>query len=410
MNIESLKSHELEPQTDKHTVNGMDLWKGQTNGEGPLLKKRRQEANHYIAAYEYHRLQKKARFQENILLHQENREHLEEQRSKESLANNQRKWQRTEGDLNDNQRKWLRTEGDLISDQRRWLRRGKLSDKQINRWLQDCGTWAQEKDNEAKLSNKSNLEGVKDGKENADSTTSKTPSSHLKNHNQSDPFFDGISNQQADSTASKGRSFFPDIKTGTNSQSHVDQATGYKESEFIRGFNQNGSKSTGPDATTPFDAQKSTDQQSAKAAQTFYSTDDLYKDPKVLELKRAIYETNEGKGISEEENKYAKTFQEFLREVRIDREKAVNPLQKVIKMQKGIEQHQLELLNAFDPKLVGQDQKRKYKSCAEGLKEKFEEATDYMEREIRYAKSKTQNPSSMSQWSTVVPPIPVGVY
>jgi hypothetical protein len=480
MSIESLKSHKLEPQTDKHTVNGMDLWKNQSKGEGQLLKRRLQEDNHYLTAPNY---QKKLRVtvdrNREVYLSCLNQQRSQEQQSEESLANDQSKWQRTKKDPIANRRK--QTEGDLIGNQRRLLRRGKISDKQRDQWLQDCGVWAQKQENEAKLSNKSNLEGIDDGKENTDSTTSKVPFAHLNNHNQSDLFFDGRSNQQADATASKGRSFFPDIKTSgtatvsggdalihaqfhplfedihqrmqfyqtsthevssqysrvdlpmglrhgasflaslmdqpqiiphedTNSQSHADQAIGYKESKIIRGFDQNGSKSTGSDATTLFGAQKSSDQQSAKAAKTFLSTDDLYKNPKVIELKRAIDETNEGKGISEEENKYARTFQEFLREVRIDREKVVNPLQEVRKMQNAIEKHRLELVNAFDPKLVGQNQKREYKSCAEGLKEKFKEATDYMEREIRYAKSKTNNPSSMFQRSTVVPPILAGVY
>ena len=266
-------------------------------------------------------------------------------------------------------------------------------------------------ENKDKLFTKNNHEGTNDGQENADSATSKTLP-HIKNPNLSDPSIDGINTKQQDSTASKDHVSSPDSKTytseGTNNpQWHVDQATSYKQGEFIHS-KLDDSKSTEADATKHSDMHEHSKQKSEAEAK-FTSADDLYKNVEAIEVIRVFFESKEGKIMLEREYNFARTQKEFLDSgaARVNSEKVgIDNPQKIMKsMQIEIDEYRLRLANVIDPKLVqlGEVQKEEYYRCLKDLDRCLTTANNYMRNMIDVAKSKTKFSSNTPQWST--PPL-----
>ena len=410
--MNNLESRKMANFADGRQEQGLEGLRGQGDVKGNRLEERRREAARYRDAYLYFL----------------NRQRLEEQRSAEGLTDNQRKQWKTGKDHIDDQSEQQQAEKDYIDYQsqqwqlrenfiQRAQRRGideslarmmqrpgeKLSTEKIEQYHLNnvLGQISEENKNKDtdKSFNKSNREGTNDGQENADSATPKIPT-HAKNSSQSDPS-DRISTEQQDSTTSKDRSFFSDSSTNP-----ADQTKSYEKIKFGHGFDRNDSKSTGSDTTTPFDAQKSTDQQSAKAAQKFSSTDDLYRNEEILEVTRAFFESKEGKIMFGLEHDFARTQNEFFDSgaARVDGEKVGidNPQKVMQSMQRKIDECRLKLANVIDPKLVqlGEVQKEEYYRCLKDLERNLKNANNYMRNMIDVTKSKTKFSPNLPQWST----------
>jgi hypothetical protein len=428
--MSNLESQKMENFADGRQEKGMEGLRSQGDVKKQRLEERRREAARYRDAYLYFL----------------NRRRLEEQRSAEGLTDDQRKqwrigkdhiddqsnqWQiekdhiddpskqrQIEQDYIDHHRKLQQFREDLAQrvpqrigedpDQIRQWQREKIFTEKIIQLLQNDVVGQVLEGNKDRAINKGKFEGT-DEQEKADSATPKNPS-RSKNPNPSDPSLDRISTEQQDSTTSKDRSFSPDFKTSTREGTNpADQATSHEKSKFVHGFDQNDSKSLGSDTTTPFDAQKSTDQQSAKAAQKFSSTDDLYKNEEALKVIRAFFESKEGKIMLEIEHDFARMQKEFFESgaARVDSEKVgIDNPQKIMKsMQREIDEYRLRLANVIDPKLVqlGEVQEEEYYRCLKDLERHLKTANNYMRNMINVTKSKTNFSSNTPQWST--PPL-----
>jgi hypothetical protein len=392
-----------------------------------------------------------ARYRE-IYLYGQNQRRLEKLRSEEDLTDNYSKWngikdklslyeqekynqsedklqlngqkdqKKTEKDPTENHSKWQGIEEGLtqIEQQRigeylarmRLRQGGKLSTEKIEHFFQNDVLGRVLDENKYKLFTKNNHEGTNDGQEKADSTTSKTPSSfsHPKKPNPSDPSFDRISAEQSGSTTSKDRSSFKtSTREGTNPQWHVDQATSYKQNEFVHRSDGRDRKSTESNATTPLDAWEYKEDKRVEVAQVVFS--------------REFGMTTEGKEITKLLLELARTTEEFFgsgagrtnkeflgSEVsKANGEKIGNPQEVVKNKQQEIDKLMSQVAKEFDPKLVQREevQKEEFYHRARDLQEASERAINYMKSEIKYSKSKNKYPSSMPQWSTAVPPIPV---
>ena len=414
-------------KTQEHLFEGGDRRTHSGDGKGSrLLELRRQDELN----------------QKRLTYFLQNRRRLEEQRPEEGLTDDPRKQWRIGKDHIDDQSKPRQIEQDYVNDQskqqrieqdhiddqskqrqiredlnqraqqrigedpdlvRQWQRE-KIFTEKIIQLLQNDAMGQVLEENKDKAFNKSKFEGT-DEQEKADPATPKNPS-RPKNPNQSDPFFE--STQQQDSTTSTDRSSSHDFtREGTNPQWRADQATSYKQSEFVRS-QLDDSKSTGPDSTPPSEARKSADQQSAKAAQRFSSTDDLYTKA-ANEVIAAFRTTDYGKLIFNIEQDLARTQKEFYESgsARGNGEKVGidNPQEIVNTMQRVIERDRLRLVNAFDPSLAkhGQVQNEEYYRCLKDLERHLRKANTYMRNMIDVTKSKTNFSSNTPQWRT--PPL-----